>query len=41
MGDSYGGGTHSEVAHNVVLTYDFYMGKYEVTFDEYDAFCEV
>ena len=25
--------------HQVTLTYDFYMGKYEVTFDEYDAFC--
>ena len=24
---------------NVTLTYNFYIGKYEVTFDEYDAFC--
>ena len=24
----------------VTLTYDFYIGKYEVTFREYDAFCE-
>ena len=27
-------------AHKVTLTYSFYMNKYEVTFDEYDAFCE-
>jgi len=26
--------------HQVTLTYDFYIGKYEVTFDEYDAFCD-
>jgi len=26
--------------HEVTLTYDFWLGKYEVTFDEYDAFCE-
>ena len=25
--------------HRVTLTYDFYIGKYETTFDEYDAFC--
>ncbi|HPI17866.1 MAG TPA: formylglycine-generating enzyme family protein [Mesotoga sp.] len=24
---------------NVTLTYNFYIGKYEVAFDEYDAFC--
>jgi len=24
----------------VTLTYNFYIGKYETTFDEYDAFCE-
>ena len=29
----------SEDANEITLTYDFYMGKYEVTFDEYDAFC--
>lgn len=27
-------------AHDVTLTYDFHAGKYEVTFDEYDRFCE-
>ena len=26
--------------HKVTLTYSFYIGKYETTFDEYDAFCE-
>jgi len=27
-------------AHEVTLTYDFYIGKYEVTFAEFDAFCD-
>ncbi len=41
MGDTWGGGDSDEKpTHKVTLTYDFYMGKYEVTFDEYDAFCE-
>ncbi|WP_289059316.1 SUMF1/EgtB/PvdO family nonheme iron enzyme, partial [uncultured Mesotoga sp.] len=26
--------------HQVTLSYDFYIGKYETTFDEYDAFCD-
>jgi len=26
--------------YTVNLTYDYYIGKYEVTFNEYDAFCE-
>ncbi len=26
--------------HQVTLTYDFYIGKYQVTFEEYDAFCD-
>jgi formylglycine-generating enzyme required for sulfatase activity len=25
--------------HLVKLTYDYYIGKYEVTFDKYDLFC--
>ncbi len=25
--------------HTVTLTYDFWIGKYEVTFNEYDAYC--
>lgn len=30
----------SEIQHEVTLTKDFYMGKYPVTFEQYDAFCE-
>lgn len=26
--------------HQVTLTYDYWIGKHQVTFDEYDAFCE-
>jgi formylglycine-generating enzyme len=26
--------------HNVTLTYDFWIGKYEATFEEYNLFCE-
>jgi formylglycine-generating enzyme required for sulfatase activity len=41
MGDTWGDGESDEKpTHKVTFTYDFYMGKYEVTFDEYDAFCE-
>ena len=41
MGDTWGDGFYSEErAHEVFLTYNFYIGKYEVTFDQYDAFCE-
>ncbi len=41
MGNTWGGGDGDEKpTHKVTLTYDFYMGKYEVTFNEYDAFCE-
>lgn len=40
MGDTWGGGDSDErPTHKVTFTYDFYIGKYEVTFDEYDAFC--
>ena len=28
-----------EPVHGVALSYDFHMGRYEVTFGEYDAFC--
>lgn len=41
MGDEVGDlwdGTRP--VHNVTLTYDFQMGKYEVTFEEYDDFCQ-
>ncbi len=41
MGDTWGDGAIDEKPiHEVAFTYDFYMGKYEVTFDQYDAFCE-
>jgi len=41
MGDTWGDGYDNEKpTHQVTFTYDFYIGKYEVTFDEYDAFCE-
>jgi len=40
MGDEFGDlWDSSRPTHKVTLTYDFYIGKYEVTFDEYDAFC--
>jgi len=41
MGDEIGDlwpGTRP--VHMVRLTYDYWIGKYEVTFSEYDAFCE-
>ncbi len=34
------GETFERPAHEVELTYDFYIGKYEVTFDEYYTFCD-
>ncbi len=40
MGNTWGDGDDDEKpVHQVTLTYDFYIGKYETTFDEYDAFC--
>ena len=40
MGDTWGDGESDEKpTHKVTLTYDFYIGKYETTFDEYDSFC--
>ncbi|MDK2944453.1 MAG: hypothetical protein PWQ24_1168 [Mesotoga sp.] len=41
MGDTWGGGDSDEKpTHKVTFTYNFYIGKYETTFDDYDAFCE-
>jgi formylglycine-generating enzyme required for sulfatase activity len=41
MGDTWGDGYGTEKpTHKVTFTYNFYIGKYETTFDEYDAFCE-
>jgi len=40
MGDEFGDlGYDCRPTHKVTLTYDFYIDKYETTFDEYDAFC--
>ncbi len=39
MGDQFGdGGTDEKPVHSVTVS-DFYMGIYEVTFEEFDAFC--
>jgi len=41
MGDTWGDGFDWEKpTHRVELTYDFYVGKYPVTFDEYDRYCK-
>lgn len=41
MGDTWGDGYNDEVpTHDVTITYDYYIGKYPVTFDEFDAFCD-
>jgi len=34
------GGSDEKPVHTVNLTYDYSIGKYEVTFNEYDAYCE-
>lgn len=40
MGDTFGDNHSDEDAHEVTLTYDYYLGAYEVTFNEYDAYCK-
>ena len=41
MGDVLEDGyDYEKPTHKVTLTYNFYIGKYETTFDEYDAFCK-
>ncbi|HPE70328.1 MAG TPA: SUMF1/EgtB/PvdO family nonheme iron enzyme [Thermotogota bacterium] len=42
MGNTRGDieGEDDETVHRVTLTYDYWIGKYEVTFEEYDAYCE-
>ncbi|HPF17867.1 MAG TPA: SUMF1/EgtB/PvdO family nonheme iron enzyme, partial [Thermotogota bacterium] len=41
MGDEHGDLWDAcRPVHTVKLTYDYYIGKYEVTFNEYDAYCE-
>jgi len=37
---SNSGGSDEKPTHRVNISYGFYMGKYEVTFEEYDKFCE-
>ena len=40
MGDIWWNGYSDEnPTHQVMLTYDFHIGKYETSFDEYDIFC--
>ena len=34
------GDENEKPLHNVTFTYDFCIGKYEVTFDQYDIYCE-
>jgi len=34
------GWDNEKPVHTVRLTYDFYIGKYEVTFNEYDAYSQ-
>ena len=40
MGDVFGDGEDDERPVHTVRLDDFYIGKYPVTFDEYDAYCE-
>ncbi|MCH8020006.1 SUMF1/EgtB/PvdO family nonheme iron enzyme [candidate division KSB1 bacterium] len=40
MGDQFGEGSDDELPVHPVRVNDFYMSKYEITFDQYDAFCE-
>ena len=41
MGDKHGDlEVRSKPVHIVQLSYDYYIGKYEVTFNEHDAYCE-
>jgi len=38
MGDLFGEGSSDETQHSVTVS-EFYLGKTEVTFDDFDAFC--
>ncbi|QQS29616.1 MAG: SUMF1/EgtB/PvdO family nonheme iron enzyme [Sphingobacteriales bacterium] len=40
MGDTFAEGEGDELPTHQVTLSDFYIGKYEVTFEEYDLFCE-
>lgn len=37
---STSGDSDEKPVHKVTIPYDFYMGKHEVTFKEYDKFCD-
>ncbi len=39
MGNDYGGAADERPEHQVTLS-DYYIGRYEVTFNEFDLFCE-
>ncbi|MCB9274804.1 MAG: SUMF1/EgtB/PvdO family nonheme iron enzyme [Lewinellaceae bacterium] len=40
MGDNFGDGSDDEKPVHIVSLSDFFLGTHEVTFDEYDAFCD-
>jgi formylglycine-generating enzyme required for sulfatase activity len=40
FGDIYNSGDIDEIPVSKITLKDFFIGKYEVTFDEYDLFCE-
>jgi len=40
MGDTFGWGKYGDEPKKENTVHDFYIGKYELTFNEYDAFCE-
>lgn len=41
MGDTWGDGNSNErPAHEVTITYDFYMSEFLVTFEDYDKYCD-
>ncbi|WP_121552104.1 formylglycine-generating enzyme family protein [Mesotoga sp. BH458_6_3_2_1] len=41
MGDTWGTGWDEErPAHEVTISYDFHIGKHEITFELYDLFCQ-
>ena len=39
MGDKFGDGEHDEKPVHRVMVSDFYLGRHEVTFEEYDPYC--
>jgi len=39
--DDIRGEENEKLVHEVALNYDFWIGKYEVTFSEYDVYCQL